>query len=242
VARARRGDARAREDVVAQHMGIVRAVAHRYRGLGLPFDDLVQEGAIGLLAAIDGFRPDRGASFSTYAHLRIRNAVTRSLTDHARTLRLPKSIVERRHSLARADELVGSDGHRPTVDELASASGLREHEVVDALAAPARVASLDAPLPDGTTLEALVRDPAAADPEARVLADERHRLVARAVRRLAPRQRQVISRYYGLSRAPESLVEIGTELHVSPERARAIRNEALRDLGVQLESVLPDSR
>jgi RNA polymerase primary sigma factor len=240
LARAKRGDRGAREEIVVRHMNLVSAIAHRYRGLGLPLDDLVQEGAIGLLAAIDRFEPGRGASFGTYAHLRIRNAVTRSLTEQGRTLRLPKSIVERRHALARAHERVGADGHRPTVEELAQASGLRDAEVIDALAAPDRVASLDAPLADGTTLEALVRDPAAADPEGCLLANERHSIVARAFCRLSPRQREVISRYYGLADRPESLVEIGTELHVSPERARAIRNDALHDLGLELEAVLSD--
>src|SRR4051812_36286173 len=123
LARARDGDARAREQLVVQHMQLVRAVALRSRGLGLPFDDLVQEGAIGLLAAIDGFRPGRGAAFSTYAHVRIRNAITRALTGQGQTLRLPGSGVDAPHVLARA----------------------RERED-----APVRLVSLDAALPAGT--------------------------------------------------------------------------------------------
>jgi RNA polymerase primary sigma factor len=240
VARARRGDRRAREQVVSLHLRLVRAVAGRYRGLGLPYEDLVQEGAIGLLDAIDRFDARRGTSFSTYAHLRVRNAVTRAVTENGRALRLPKAVVERRRLLARAGERLGVDGHRPSVDELADVTGFGAHDVVDALAAPGRPASLDAPLPDGSTLEALVPDPCADDPEDRLLVDERRRLVDDAVARLAPRRRLVVRRYFGLAREPESLGEIAAELDVSSQRARAIRDDALDDLADELEDALRD--
>jgi RNA polymerase primary sigma factor len=99
VRRAQEGDRRARDRVVADHMRLVRAVALRYRDLGLALDDLVQEGAIGLLSAIDAFDPRHGAAFSTFAHLRVRNAVLRALTSTGRSVRLPKTLVERRHAL-----------------------------------------------------------------------------------------------------------------------------------------------
>jgi RNA polymerase primary sigma factor len=238
LARARRGDRRAREELVRMHMGLIRAVANRYRGLGLPFEDLVQEGSIGLLAAIDGFRAGRGAAFSTYAHLRIRNAITRALTEHGRVLRLPKPVVERRHALAQAEQRLSGDGSHPTADVLARATGMRREDVVDALGAPGRVASLDAALPDGTSLESIVSDPRATDPEAHVLARERREFVKRAMRALTPRQQYVLRSYYGVGQEPESLGAIGAHLDVSAQRAGAIKNDALSDLARELEPAL----
>ena len=121
-ARARRGDHVARTELVEEHMGLVRSVAFRYRDLGLPMEDLVQEGAIGLLTAIDDYDSSRGASFSTYAFWRVRAAVTHALTAHGQLLRLPRPVLERRRHVIQARERLAAAGHEPSLTELAKAT------------------------------------------------------------------------------------------------------------------------
>ncbi|HEX6702786.1 MAG TPA: sigma-70 family RNA polymerase sigma factor [Gaiellaceae bacterium] len=241
---AKGGDRRARQRLVELHMGLVRNVASRYRDLGLPLDDLVQEGAIGLLAAIDRFDPDRGASFSTYARWCVRRAVTHALTDHGRLVRLPKGVVERHRAVAQASARFRAEtGREPTREELAAATGLPLPVVAEAAAAREGIASLDEPLSEsGPALESLVEDPAAPRPEVEALAHERSELVAGAVQKLPPRQRRVIEAYFGLAGDERSLVELAEELALSPQRARALEQDALRRLWTELEPRSRDGR
>lgn len=215
-------------------MGLVRALARRYRDMGLPLEDLVQEGAIGLLEAIDHFDPANGASVSTYAYWRARRAMTHALTDHGRLLRLPKSVLERRRAIADATAALVNAGRRPTASALAAAAHLTAEDVVAALEAPTSIVSLDAPLDDGSTLEAAVADPAAAEPSAAALAAVERAALAEAIAHLPARQRAVIDARFGLSGEPRTLAEIGADLRVSTARVRAIEADALRHLAVEL--------
>jgi RNA polymerase sigma factor (sigma-70 family) len=235
VTRAQRGDREARRRLVEEHMGLVRSLARRYRDMGLPAEDLVQEGAIGLLEAIDHFDAANGASFSTYAYWRARRTMTHALTDQARLLRLPKSVIERRRALADASAALVNAGRRPTPTALAEATDLTTDDVADALAAPTTIASLNAPLDDGTTLEAAVADPAATEPLAAAVAGVERAALAEAVAHLSPRQRAVIGGRFGLSGEPRTLAQIGAALHLSPARVRAIEADALHDLALELE-------
>src|SRR5581483_6820299 len=135
-ARARRGDHAARTKLVEEHIGLVRSVAFRYRDLGLPSEDLVQEGAIGLLTAIDDYDSSRGASFSTYAFWRVRAAITHALTARGQVIRVPRPVLEQRRDIARAREHLRTDGHEPTMSELAQATELARRDLVEALATP----------------------------------------------------------------------------------------------------------
>ena len=236
-ARARRGDHVARTKLVEEHMGLVRSIALRYRDLGLPTEDLVQEGAIGLLAAIDAYDPSRGASFSTYAFWRARAAVTHALTAHGQLLRLPRPVLERRQHVARARERLAAAGREPRLTELVEATGLTPAEVAAALA-PADIASLDQPVGGGTTLRELVACDASGSPEARFASSEEVRVVRRAVRHLHGRKRTIVSRHFGLTGKPETLTEIAGDLRLSPERTRALKDEALRELAGELEPAL----
>jgi RNA polymerase primary sigma factor len=192
LALARAGDGRARTEVLERHMGLVTHAAARYRGLGLPMEDLVQEGAIGLLRAIDTYDPGRGAAFSTYAPWPVRSAIRRAVTQRGRLIRTPAPPA----------------------------------------AAPA---SLDAPVDQtGTPLCALIADPGALDPPSEALRHERDEVLAAAVHRLAPRRRYVIEHYFGLDGEPRTLSELAEELHVSRQRAQAIRNEGLSVLATRL--------
>jgi RNA polymerase primary sigma factor len=236
-ARARRGDRVARATLVEEHMGLVRSIAFRYRNLGLPVDDLVQEGAIGLLAAIDDYDSSRGASFSTYAFWRTRAAVTHALTEQGQLLRVPRPVLERRRRVARTRDRMTASGREPSTSELATATSLPPAEVAEALT-PASVASLDEPTGTGATLHELVTADGAASPEASAISSEETRILRRAVRRLAGRKQTIVNRHFGFAGNPESLAEIADDLHLSPERTRAIEDEALRELAVELEPAL----
>jgi RNA polymerase sigma factor (sigma-70 family) len=233
-ARARRGDHVARTKLVEEHMGLVRSVAFRYRDLGLPVEDLVQEGAIGLLTAIDDYDSSRGASFSTYAFWRVRAAVTHALTAHGQLVRLPRPVLERRRQVAQTRERLAAAGREPSVTELAEATTLPPAAVAEALA-PFGVASLDQPASDGTGLRELVAADAATSPEAQLVTSEEVRVLRGAVRHLRGRKRTIVSRHFGLASKPETLSEIADDLHLSPERTRALKDEALRELAVELE-------
>lgn len=219
-------------------MGLVRSLARRYRDMGLPVEDLLQEGAIGVLEAIENFDASNGASFSTYAYWRARRTMTHALTDHGRLLRLPKSVLERRRAIADASAHLANAGRRPTASALAEATDMTADDVVAAMEAPTTVASLDAPLNDGTTLEGTVADPAATEPSAAVLADVERAALADAVDHLSRRQRAVVDAHFGLSGEPKTLAQIGAELHVSPARVRAIENDAMQALACELDPLL----
>jgi RNA polymerase sigma factor (sigma-70 family) len=218
-------------------MGLVRSVACRYRALGLPVEDLVQEGAIGLLTAIDEYDPSRGASFSTYAFWRVRAAVTHALTAHAHLIRVPRPVLERRREVARARSRLAAAGHEPTVDQLAEMTKLSPSAVADALV-PATVASLDQQTNDGTPLGELITSDPADRPEAQAVDHEQARAVRAALLHLHARKRTIVSRHFGLGGEPETLSEIAVDLHLSPERTRALKDEALRELAGELAPAL----
>lgn len=234
---ARRGDRGARARLVDCHLPLVRAVASRYRDYGLPLEDLVQEGSIGLLDAIDHFDPCRGPTFEPYARFRVRRAIRNALTDQARLIRLPKQIVERRRALDGAEARLAAAGQRPTPADLAAATGLSVTAVLEARTAVLPPVSLDEPiLPDGSALESLVADPAATDPAVDTLEHEQGDLLGGALARLPERQRQVVSAQWGLNGAPSTnATELARELKLSPRRTQTIGQDALHNLRRDLE-------
>lgn len=232
-ARARRGDRIARTTLVEEHMGLVRSLAFRYRDLGLPTDDLVQEGAIGLLAAIDDYDASRGASFSTYAFWRVRSAITHALTARGHPIRVPRPLLERRRRVARARERLQVAGRDPTVNELADATELTTGEVAEALAAP-RLISLDQPAADGVALAEVMADATTASPETQAVHDEQAHALRTAMLHLQGRKRTIVARHFGLTGEPETLNEIADDLQLSAERTRALKDEAMRDLASEL--------
>ncbi len=235
---ARRGDSRAREQLVATHLGLIRSVAAHYRNLGLPFDDLVQEGSVGLLEAIDLYDPARGADFETYARFRARRAIRNALTEKSRLIRLPKQIVERRRAIERAEaRLAAAEGHVPTAQQVAAALGLPQSVVVEIHGVPGVSVSLDqGVLADGSTLETVVADAGAPDPELEVIEHEQAELVGSALAALPQRQREIISRHFGLGRTPEEIADVADALHLSQQRTRTIERDALYALRDRLEA------
>ena len=233
---ARRGDRGARDRLITAHLRLVRRIAMRYRGLGLPVDDLVQEGSIGLLEAIDRYDPGKQNDFEAFARFRIRRAIRNALTDQARLVRLPQQIVERRRMLAKEEARVAAaNGRAPTPPELAAISGLTLRSVLDARRAAINPLSLDSvAAPDGSTLETLVADAAAPDPEHETLSSERARLVRGAVRRLPLRHRRVVRRRFGFTGEETAIAALAAELGLSERRVRTIEQDALFSLGETL--------
>jgi RNA polymerase sigma factor (sigma-70 family) len=236
---ARRGDQGARERLVVDHLDTIRAVAWRYRDLGLPFDDLVQEGALALLDAIDRYDPARGAEFDAYARFRVRRAIRNALTEQAHLIRLPKHVAERRRAVERAEaELRASRaGAAPTPARLAAETGLSVEAVLEARATPSTPVSLDDPQAAARArLADAVADPGARDPEAKAVEHEQLALLHGALAQLPPRQRRIVSRRWGLDGAPASTVTLAAELELSPRRTQTIAEDALRRLRAALES------
>ena len=230
---AQAGDHRSREQLVTSHLGLVRSVASRYRDLGLPFDDLVQEGSLGLLEAIDRHDASRGMPFDGYARFRIRRAIRNALTDQARLIRLPKQIVQRRRAIDDAEARLAAEaaGRPPTPPELAAATGLSVGAVLNARSAGLAPVSLDAPvLPDGSSLATVVADPAAVDPELRALEHERAEVLEEALENLPTRQRYIVNRRWGIDGAPMSNAALATDLRLSQHRTQTIGRDALYEL------------
>lgn len=234
---ARRGDCGARARLVEYHLPLVRALALRYRGYGLPLDDLIQEGSIGLLDAIDRYEPDRGPEFEPYARFRVRRAMRNALTDQARLIRLPKQVVERRRALERAEARLAAAGEWPTPASLAAATGISVPAILEARRVAQTPISLDEPvLADGAPLESLVADPAATDPAADMIEHEQFDRLEHALAQLPERQRQVVSAHWGLNGAPATnATELARELRLSARRTQTIAQDALYSLRNELE-------
>ena len=235
---AQQGDRTAREELVAAHLDLVRVTASRYRNLGMPYEDLVQEGSIGLLEAVDGFDARRSTDFERYARFRVRRAIRAALTDQSRVVRLPKHVVERRRAIDRAAASLNvATGRPPTSQELAAATGLSLDAVRDARAAAVEIVSLDQPvLPDGSTLSTVIADPAASDPQVELLERERAERLRSGLEALSPRQRTIVVRHWGLDGVPATTHTLASELHLSAGRARTIANNALYALRTALDA------
>jgi RNA polymerase primary sigma factor len=236
---ARSGDDAARAALLEFELPLVRKIAVRYRGAGLPYDDLVQEGSIGLLEAIERFDTRYGVEFESYARFRVHRAIRNALTERARLVRLPKHVVERRRLIERESaRLFASTGHTPTSVELAEQTGLQPDCIRAAVDAAIDAVSLDEPAtPNGSPLQELVADPAASDPETALVERDEMARVDAAVEHLPPRQRHIVEEAFGFGTAQESIADIAAEHHLSAQRTRAIMLDALYKLREELETM-----
>jgi RNA polymerase primary sigma factor len=225
-------------ETIEANQGLVRSVARRYRGLGVPFEDLVQEGNIGLMRAVEKFDRSRGLKFSTYAVWWIRSAMVQALGD-ARTIRVPARAGQQSAAIARTEEeLKQARAGVPTTEAIAEHTGLSVSRVRDLRDAARVTASLDQEVgEDGTPLGELVPDTAAADPWVHLDEQETRRQVWSMLGLLPKRHREILVRHYGLGgEPPQTHAEIATGLDVGQERSRQLEREALhrlRELGRQ---------
>ncbi len=231
--RIERGDMEAKERMIQSNLRLVVSIAKNYRNQGLPFLDLIQEGTLGLIRAVEKFDWRRGFKFSTYATWWIRQAVARALADKARTIRMPVHIVERLQKINRADRQLWTQlGREPTLDEIADEASLTVQQVLEVRAAARASTSLDAPVGDGE--DAVFGDFVAGDeplPEETVELNLRSEALRHALAALPQREREVVVMRYGLTGAePQTLEEIGRRLGLTRERVRQIELESLRRL------------
>ena len=231
--RVERGDMRAKQRMIQSNLRLVVSIAKNYRNQGLPFLDLIQEGTLGLIRAVEKFDWRRGYKFSTYATWWIRQAVARALADKARTIRMPVHIVERLQKMNKAERTLWTQlGREPTLAEIAEEANLPIEQAKEVRQAARASTSLDQPV--GEQEDAVFGDFVAADgppTEEEVEASLRNQALAKALAALSQRERAVIALRYGLGGGePKTLEEIGRVLGFTRERVRQIELQALKRL------------
>jgi RNA polymerase nonessential primary-like sigma factor len=240
--RASAGDFAARQSMIEHNLRLVVSIAKGYLGRGVPLSDLIEEGNLGLMHAIDKFEPERGFRFSTYATWWIRQSVERAVMNQGRVIRLPVHVVRELQQVLRARRMlendpgfiatrVGRDGEGVRAEDVAALLGRDVQEVAQLLALAESPRSLDAAVErseDDHTLGDSLADEAAADPTGITQHHEVERLLANWISALSNREKEVLEGRFGLhDREPETLEVLSTRLGLTRERVRQIQNEAL---------------
>ena len=233
------GDELAKQRLIESNLRLVMSITRNYTKAGVPLLDLIQEGNLGLMRAVEKFDYRMGYKLSTYATWWIRQAVTRALADQGRTIRLPVHVAEQVRRMMRARRVLTQKLNRdPTVEEVAAESGFPERRIRELLGLVEDPVSLKTPVGDGESLYAdLIEDTKSDQPDAATALKLRSRELADALEHLNPRMRRVLTLRFGLDGStPHTLEEVGSVLGITRERVRQLESRALREL----RAVAPD--
>jgi RNA polymerase primary sigma factor len=237
--RIKRGDAAAREHMIKANLRLVVKIARDYENYGLPLLDLISEGNIGLMKAVERFDPEKGAKLSTYAAWWIKQAIKRALADQGKTIRLPVHVVDKLFHIRKTEaKLVELLGREPTDAEIAEETDLRAEQVRDYRKASIAPTSLDAKLGDDDTnrVADIVADPNAEAPYQQVVSESDNEILSEVMKTLSPREQTILQLRFGLKGDDErTLEEVGEQFGVTRERIRQIQDEALRKLRKRIQ-------
>lgn len=240
-ARIKKGDKKAREQMIKANLRLVVKIARDYEGLGLPLLDLISEGNIGLMKAVERFDPSKGGKLSTYSSWWIKQSIKRALANQSKTIRLPVHLVDKiskmRKAALKLQEILGRE---PTDEELAEELGIPASRVTQMRLAAIRPASLDAPIgdDDSDTFSEIVEDESAKNPYRELEEKTVTAMLREMIKTLDPREASILRARFALNGGPvQTLEEIGKKFGVTRERVRQIQNAALRKLRKMIEKL-----
>ena len=240
-ARIKKGDKKAREQMIKANLRLVVKIAHDYEGFGLPLLDLISEGNIGLMKAVERFDPSKGGKLSTYGSWWIKQSIKRALANQSKTIRLPVHLVDKISKMRRvAMKLQEEFGREPTDDELAEELGMTSSRVAQMRTAAIRPASLDAPIGDdeSNNYSEIIADENASTPYEDLEENTVTKMLQEMVKTLDPREATILRYRFGLDGGSEkTLEEVGEKFGVTRERVRQIQNIALAKLRKMIEKL-----